>query len=512
MSTDAELTRRRLWSQTRLVIIDTETTGLEVDARILSIAVFVVENGVTVDSWSSLVNPGGRIGATHIHGLDAAKLANAKSFAAHAKRFRDLLGTQGKTTFLAGHNVTYDAGRLAFEYRQLGEEPPEMLLLDTKRLGPVAGVGSAASSLADFAGALGLANPSPHDATADALTTREVVLHFIEALVAQGVSDLTPYAVRPSVRADYESGPTFDLEPEHLDLHAQPLGGKASREKALAQCLTWSCPELHRRIEDGVVDAASARGLLDWSLEQFSRTDLSRFQLGLLAAGALRVIQGRRELLTNPKPDLMVTSALRVLSALPAWEPCDDDDDLCDKCAAGRFERCRFVTTPRRLVWAALYSKDDQVPLAVATKFLFGISVKPLGKGSAYDQFRQLHPDAALHGAVVAARTLRSLGNGARALVAVKALWKKGHHTQGLTEIYAALEEDTGTGDGLVPALERAAAICEEGLASAQDGEDWEHVEGRLGRLERRITRAVKPPPQNPRNTRAPHQTRFVRP
>lgn len=511
MSTEEELTRRRLWSQTRLVIIDTETTGLDANARILALAVFVVENGVTVDSWSTLVNPGGRIGATHIHGLDATKLANAKGFEAYAKRIRDLLTGHATTTYLAGHNVSYDAGRLAFEYEQLGQSVPPMLLLDTKRLGPLVEVGTSASSLSDFASAIGLANPAPHEATADALTTREVVLHFIDKLIRTGVYDLTPYAVLPSARVAHEDAPDLDLEPEHLELHAQPLTDKSKREKALAQCLGWSCPELHRRIEDGVTDAASARSLIDWSVAQLGRGNLSRYQLGLLAAGALRAIRGRRELAVNPKPDLMVTSALRVLSALPTWALCEEDDQ-CDKCVEGSPERCRFVITPTRLVWVALYSKDDQVPKSVAVKYLFGEQTKPLGKLSTYDRFRLVHPDAALRGAVVAARTLRSLGDGARALVAAKALWQRGVRTPGLTEIYAAIEEDNPSGGALIAAIERAKAVCDVGIAACADGEDWEGIESRRSRLERRLTRAGTPPPANPRNTRPAHQTRFVRP
>lgn len=511
MSTQEELTRRRLWSQTRLVIIDTETTGLEADARILALAVFVVENGVTVDSWSTLVNPGGRIGATHIHGLDATKLANAKSFATYAKRLRDLLTGHATTTYLAGHNVSFDAGRLAFEFEQLGQVIPPMLLLDTKRLGPLAEVGSAASSLTDFAAAIGLANPAPHEATADALTTREVVLHFINKLISTGIDDLSPYAVLPSARAAHEDVPTIDLEPEHLALHGQPLTDKTRREKALAQCLAWSCPELHRRIEDGVTDAASARSLIDWSVTHLERRDLTRYQLGLLATGALRAIRGRRELAVNPKPDLMVTSALRVLAALPTWALCEGDDQ-CDKCANAKPESCRFVVTPTRLVWVALYSKDDQVPKAVAVKYLFGAQTRPLGKLSTYDRFRELHPEAALRGAVVAARTLRSLGEGSQALVAVKALWQKGLRTPGFTEIYAAIEEDNTSGGGLTAAIARAKAVCDEGIASGAMGEDWERVESRRSRLERRLARVSKPPSTNPRNTRAPHEARFVRP
>jgi hypothetical protein len=121
-------------------------------------------------------------------------------------------------------------------------------------------------------------------------------------------------------------------------------------------------------------------------------------------------------------------------------------------------------------------------------------------------------PDAALRGAVVAARTLRSLGDGSRALVAVKALWQKILRTPGLTEIYAAIEEDNPSGGALISAIQRAEAVRDAGIAACAAGEDWEGIESRRARLERRLTRASTPPPANPRNTRPAHQTRFVRP
>jgi DNA polymerase III epsilon subunit-like protein len=220
--TERALVERRLWEKTRLVVVDVETTGLQRSSRILAFATYVVENGVTVESWSTLINPGTHIGATEIHGLDPAKLANAKSFPVYANRIRKLLTSSTKTTFLTGHRVSFDAGRLRYEYQLLGEEPPPMLLLDNKRLAPAAGVGSHNSSLEDLASAFGLTNPAPHEANADALTTREVSLRAIDLLIGAGVSDLTPFAVLSSEATGSEREEDFDLSDEHLALHAQP--------------------------------------------------------------------------------------------------------------------------------------------------------------------------------------------------------------------------------------------------------------------------------------------------
>ena len=512
MSGVSQLARPKFWEDKRLVVIDTETTGLQASARILSIAIYVVENGTTVESWSTLINPGTFIGATHIHGLDATKLANAKAFPVFADKVRGLLTSSPRKTYLTGHNVVFDAARLAYEFRLLGEEPPAMYLLDTKRLAPAVGIGTASSGLAEFAAALGVANPAPHEANADALVTREVILRSIDKLIDQGITDLDIYAVWPSKSSASDDERTYDLEPEHLALHSAALSIPKVRREALGQCLAWQCPELNRRIEDGVTNAATARELLAWAIEQLGDRSLSRYQLGLLADGAVRTMFGRRDLLVNAKPDLMLSNTLELLGAYSKWDQCDSDDK-CDRCLVGKEWNCRFLKVPRNAVWSMLYTKYDQVPLDVARKYLFGTQQKPLGVLCSYTKLSKLCGDAALRGAVVAARTMRSLGDGERALVAVRALWKKGWRTPGLTEIYAALEEDNFAGIERVEALRKACAICDEGLAVAGSGwSSWDKVEARRGRLARSIDKVEAKPFANPYNQRPAHPTRFVRP
>lgn len=509
--TERALVERQLWEKTRLVVIDAETTGLQRSSRILAFAAYVVENGVTVESWSTLINPGTHIGATEIHHLDPAKLATAKSFPVYANRIRKLLTSSTKTTFLTGHHVSFDAGRLRYEYELLGEDPPPMLLLDNKRLAPAAGVGSHNSSLEDLAGAFGLTNPAPHEANADALTTREVTLRVINLLIDVGVSDLTPLSVLSSKATGSEREENFDLSPEHLALHEQPATSQAAREEALDQCLEWSCPELNRRIEDGLTNAASARSLFAWSLSRIETPGLSRFRLGLLVSGALRTMTGHRDALANPKPAKMLDNTLTFLGAYHQWTRCDASDQ-CDRCTVGKTERCRFVKAPNNAVWSAMYSSDDQVPLAVARKYLYGAAKKPLGAGSWYEQIRALNPDAALRGAVVAARTLRSLGYGDEALVAVKALWSRRLRTPGLTEMYAALEEDNLGGATRLVSLRGALRVCDIGLKTGTGKPGWERVTSRRARLERRMAAVEKPPFLKPYNQRPAHTKRFATP
>jgi hypothetical protein len=220
---------------------------------------------------------------------------------------------------------------------------------------------------------------------------------------------------------------------------------------------------------------------------------------------------GHRDALANPKPAKMLDNTLTFLGAHHHWARCDASDQ-CDRCASGQVARCRFVKAPNNAVWSAMYSSDDQVPLAVARKYLYGAAKKPLGAGSWYEQIRVLNPDAALRGAVVAARTLRSLGYGGEALVAVKALWSHRLRTPGLTEMYAALEEDNLGGATRSVSLRSALRVCDVGLKAGAGKPGWQRVTSRRARLERRIIAAKKPPFAKPYNQRPPHAARFARP
>lgn len=67
-------------------VVDVETTGLSPSHhRILELAVIRTDAaGRVVDEWTSRFNPEGPVGATHIHGITDADVANAPLFSATA--------------------------------------------------------------------------------------------------------------------------------------------------------------------------------------------------------------------------------------------------------------------------------------------------------------------------------------------------------------------------------------------------------------------------------------------
>jgi len=501
-----------VWEGARFVAIDTETTGLHERARILSVAVYCMESGATVESWSTLINPG-EFGATDIHGLDPKKLVRAKPFGVHADHLRDLLTIDSGTVYLVAHNIGFDATRLAYEYSLLGQELPPVVLLDTLDLARAAGFVVPGRNLGALAHAFGLAVVAKHEANADALIVREVVLRCLTILDERGVSDLTDLATDPNAVPAGPSAPRPALTVEHAALHDLPMRTATQREAALGGCLALACPDLHKRIEDGITDPASARACYQWALAALSDATLTRFQRGLLAAGSARALAGWRNTTAKPKQSLLFTKAVAVLAAVPDWTRCTGDD-LCDYCDDDKPERCRFVTTPWQLLRAALYTSSRTLPTANATAYLTGDAKRPLTAKSGWARAHALAPDAADGFVVTLARDLRQHGRTDLARPSVEKLWKAGVRTPYLTTVYASIVEDDKTNRAKLTVFREAEAICAAGLATAtsDDRETWQDVEGRLGRLRGRINAATRRPPAAPYNTRPAHRSRFVRP
>lgn len=99
-------------------VIDVETSGLQTTRhRIVEIAVVRADqDGAVVDEWATLVNPGGPTGPSRVHGITAAMIRNAPTFA-------DLIGElnhrlTGRT--LVAHGATFDLDFLNHEYDRLG--------------------------------------------------------------------------------------------------------------------------------------------------------------------------------------------------------------------------------------------------------------------------------------------------------------------------------------------------------------------------------------------------------
>lgn len=99
-------------------VLDVETTGLSPrNDRVVSIALVLTDAWGRVEhEWSTLVNPLGPVGATHIHGITDADVAAAPTFDRLAI---DVLALVRNRAVVA-HNATFDLGFLTNELARIG--------------------------------------------------------------------------------------------------------------------------------------------------------------------------------------------------------------------------------------------------------------------------------------------------------------------------------------------------------------------------------------------------------
>ncbi len=490
------------------VAIDCETTGKRHTDRVIALALLTWNAGKVWSGWSTLVNPGlTRIGATHVHHLEASDLRGAPSFAGIIDDvLRHLTPPPGKTTVLVGHVVAFDIGRLRYE---LGLEdttlPDGLLTLDTAALARAAGVAPKGRRLEHLLDALKLANPAPHQATGDALAAGQAAAALLEQLAQDGRDTIADLLVPASaVRVTQGSDtPVVELDPEHQAVHDQALvGSSAARITSLRYCLDHDCPRFPERVEDAITGQARARDLADWCADLLADTTLSRQQAGLAAGGLGRAL---RRLHVSPAQAEARYRAAR--PAITSWGPCSDPDDRCDRCAAER--TCRFVRVQQRFVNAALYSDKDRITLERAAAFL-PVPAPPSGRrkdkaiGPArsgpkprgwYGRLRkQGDHAAAAHGAVLAARRRRDGLRLEWSLATLRCAWDDGLRTPSLAYTYSTVLEQTYRRDvdaHLVELYDICDAVVAAGPGADRYG--WRRLVARHTRLKQRIDATTAP-------------------
>ncbi len=98
-------------------VVDVETTGFTNRDRVLEVAVVhAAADGTVTGTWSTLVNPDRDIPNTRIHGISAADVVGAPTFADIAGELADQLNGR---VFVA-HNAPFDTRLLAAEFGRLG--------------------------------------------------------------------------------------------------------------------------------------------------------------------------------------------------------------------------------------------------------------------------------------------------------------------------------------------------------------------------------------------------------
>ena len=168
-----------LLAGTRLVVLDTETTGMSpaFGATLVEVASVALESGAIGATWSSLVHTDRRIppDAVRVHGITDAMVADAPEPAAVAETLRAACGELP----LVFHNAPFDLPFVIELMREAGQPPLLNPVVDT--LGLARGLfESGGNSLSALAARLGLPLESVHRALGDALTTARLFLALAE--------------------------------------------------------------------------------------------------------------------------------------------------------------------------------------------------------------------------------------------------------------------------------------------------------------------------------------------
>lgn len=187
-------------------VIDVETTGLSAKNgdRILELGVVKInENGEILDSLDTLVNPAGKVQATHIHGI-------TDTMVSEAPEFRDIIPHLCSVldgSVIAAHNAPFDLGFLREEFRRAGTSLPAITPLCTLVLARKYLKNLPSKSLASCRSYLHLPDDGAHNALADARAAAHLLIYFLEKYAPDIVNK--PFK---SALPDY-SGGLFNEQP-----------------------------------------------------------------------------------------------------------------------------------------------------------------------------------------------------------------------------------------------------------------------------------------------------------
>ncbi|MZF86256.1 DEDDh family exonuclease [Streptomyces sp. SID5643] len=169
---------------TGYAVVDVETTGLARDDRIISAAVYRLdERGEVEDHWYTTVNPERDPGPVWIHGLTSEALEGAPLFPDIAEEFTARLAGR----VLVAHNAVFDWQMIAREYARAEREAPVKQRLCTIALSKELGLPLPNHKLESLAAHFGVVQQRAHHALDDARVLAEAFRPSLRAAAANNV-------------------------------------------------------------------------------------------------------------------------------------------------------------------------------------------------------------------------------------------------------------------------------------------------------------------------------------
>lgn len=160
-------------------VVDIEATGRSPwRHRVVEVAVVLLDRRLGPEGeFSTLVDPAGPVGPTHVHRITQADVMGAPRFREVAPMLLELLAGR----VLVGHHVSCDQAFLEREFARIGVPLPQVPTLCTLRLARSRLPGAGGYGLAACVEAAGLGWFPAHTALGDARATADLLRHCAAA-------------------------------------------------------------------------------------------------------------------------------------------------------------------------------------------------------------------------------------------------------------------------------------------------------------------------------------------
>lgn len=158
-------------------VIDLETTGFHYRGadRVIEVAIVRMRPDLTVaDEFVTLLNPNRDVGRSDIHGITASDVVHAPLFQEVAGDIASRLGD----AVVVGHNLRFDLGFLAAEFRRADAAVPPLPAICTLELAYRNLADAPTRKLAACCRELGITLENAHDALGDARATALLLAAF----------------------------------------------------------------------------------------------------------------------------------------------------------------------------------------------------------------------------------------------------------------------------------------------------------------------------------------------
>lgn len=494
----------RLWAGVRLAVVDTETIVHDGEFRVVSVAVVTCRAGLVRGKWQTLVNAEAPVDpdSARIHGLTDEHLAGEPSFVDIADTLRAALTpADGETLVFVAHSARFDASVLRAEFDRIGDQIPDLPILDTRgRLPSLVGIRTG-QSLADLAQALGVAQARPHDALDDAHVCAEAVTELLNRAAIGGETDFarlldevgSEHTTRTIAAVDPRSfrrraRRSKPLPADHVEGHGTLLGRRAGRrmladwQAQMQECARLRC----RHLDDRVANAGPPPVTLIPILEDVLHDTVTDGD----TAGAATVLGALLPLLPERPPRkgrLGFRNAQ--LAWTKTWAPRLDTLGHCgprDRCpACRRHEPCPLDRWPDTVAAAALGDPDRYA------RGFFETTGKEAGTG-AYTNWCAKGAQAIADPAVIICIDhWRRIGQATRAEQVAQLAYDAGCRHPDVVDAYAGQVAAAGS----VTDLRTALAACKFALRARRGSthDAWNRLQARshqlAGQLERLRTR-----------------------